>query len=53
MGASEMGMLHRSFEVLIPMWLPPPDLLPGCPRLLEGAASHLVELTCVFRHTER
>lgn len=32
MGASEMGVLHRSFEVLIPMWLPPPDLLPGCPR---------------------
>lgn len=53
MGGSEMGGLHRGFGVLIPMWLPPPDLLPGCPRLLEGAVSHLVDLTCVFRHMER
>lgn len=52
-GDSEMGGLHGGFGVLIPVWLPLPGLLPGCPCLLEGAASHLGELTCVFRHTER
>lgn len=53
MGDSEMGGLHRGFGVLIPVWLPLPGLLPGCLCLLEGAASHLGELTRVFRHTER